>query len=523
MNDLLNPRSVRSGMPRRLKLAAASLLLGSLGACVVGPDFVRPEVKAPDSWATHQHAETASHPVDHSIEPQWWTLFGDSQLTELEQRAVASNLDIRIAATRLQESRWQRRIIGSAELPSIGANANYQRSGASNNGLMSLLGVTPGASASEMANGTGYGNNGIQGADASAPFNLYQYGFDASWELDLWGRTRRSVEAANALTESAAEIRHGVILAVLTETAADYVQLRATQATLATVKETLELARHSLDLTHKRQAEGVATRLEVSEAAAQVDAIDARLPPLEAQESQLINALSLLVATQPGTLASELQTAKPVPPVPAEVPIGLPSELARRRPDIRQAEAQLHAATANIGVAKADFYPNVTLSGSFGMQSLSFATLGTWASRQFAIGPTLSLPMFEGGRLTGVLRLRETRQQEAALQYQKTVLNAWHEIDDAMIAYDAQQRRRTSMGRALAHNQAAYDAAVSRYKAGATTFLDVLVVQQALLDTQTEWVRSNAEVSFTVIRLFKALGGGWDQVAALPSHTTAGS
>ncbi|KAK43544.1 MULTISPECIES: efflux transporter outer membrane subunit [Burkholderiaceae] len=496
-----------------------------LGGCMVGPDFVKPDPKPPEAWRDHVVDSSESHPTNAAALATWWKIFDDPILNGLVDRAAAQNLDIQVAASRLQQSRWQRRIVSSAGLPSIGANASAQRMGASENGLMSLTGVGSQPPASSLANGVGNGNAGISGADISAPMNLYQYGFDASWELDIWGKTRRSVEAADALTSASDETRHGVILAVLSETASNYVQLRTVQATLKNTTETLGLVKHSLELTQARQKAGATTSLEVSEAAAQVQAVSARIPDLESQEDKLINALSLLVAAEPGALADELETAKPIPPVPSEVPMGLPSELAKRRPDIREAEARLHAATAGIGAAKADFYPSVTLSGSFGMQSLNFATLGTWAARQFAIGPTLNLPIFQGGRLTGMLHLREAQQQEAALEYQKTVLGAWHEIDDALIDFDARQRKRKNLASALDHSRAAYDAAIYRYKAGASTFLDVLVLQQALLDAQTRWVSANGDVSLTAIRLFNALGGGWetDSAVSTVSSTSEGN
>jgi NodT family efflux transporter outer membrane factor (OMF) lipoprotein len=465
-----------------------------LGGCMIGPDFVKPAPKAPEAWRDHVRSDGESRPVARALDPQWWTLFGDPILAGLASRAAAQNLDIQVAASRLQQSRWQRRIVSSAGLPSVGANASAQRMGASEEGLMSLTGA------------------GISGADISAPFNLYQYGFDAVWELDIWGKTRRNVEAADALSTASDEVRHSVVLSVVSETASNYVQLRTIQATLDDTRETLDLAKRSLELTERRRGAGAATSLEVSEAAAHVQAISARIPELESQEGKLINALSLLLAEEPGALENELKTAKPIPPVPSKVPVGFPSELAKRRPDIREAEARLHAATADIGAAKADFYPSITLSGSFGMQSLNFTTLGTWAARQFAVGPTLSLPIFEGGRLTGMLHLREAQQREAALNYQKTVLTAWHEIDDALIDFDARQRQRDTLAAALDHSRAAYDAAVARYKAGASTFLDVLVLQQALLEAQTQLVTANGDVSLTVIRLFKALGGGWESI-----------
>ncbi|KAG8148391.1 efflux transporter outer membrane subunit [Burkholderia catarinensis] len=494
--------------------AIAAQVAVLLGGCMVGPDFVKPDPRAPAAWRDHVKDESEGRPVVRAPDPRWWTMFGDPILVGLVSRAAAQNLDIQVATNRLQQSRWERRIVSAAGLPSVGANANAQRLGASEHGLMSLTGVGSQPPAAALANGVGNGVAGIGGADISAPLNLYQYGFDAIWELDIWGKTRRKVEASDALSTASDEVRHGVILSVISETASGYVELRTVQATLGDTRETLGLARRSLELTEHRRDAGAATSLDVSEAAAQVRAVAARIPDLESREGRLINALSLLLAEAPGALENELRAAQPIPPVPSDVPIGLPSELAQRRPDIREAEARLHAATAGIGAAKADFYPSITLSGSFGMQSLNFATLGTWASRQFAVGPTLNLPIFEGGRLKGMLHLREAQQREAALNYQKTVLTAWHEIDNALIDFDARQRQRDNLGAALDHSRAAYDAAVARYKAGASTFLDVLVLQQALLDAQTRWVTASGDVSLTAIRLYKALGGGWERFSS---------
>lgn len=483
-----------------------------LGGCMVGPDFVKPDTPTSREWRNHVTETTESRPVTEASDAEWWTIFGDPVLSRLVTIAATQNLDIRLAASRLQQSRWQRRLISSQQQPSVGANASVQRLGASEDGLMSLTGVGSQPPAGSLANGVGNGVAGIDGTNISAPLNLYQYGFDAAWELDIWGKTRRAVEAADAASTASDESRHGVILAVLSETALDYVQLRTVQATLSATNQTLDLVRRSLELTQQRRAAGAATSVEVAEAAAHFQAVSAKIPDLQSREAKLVNALSLLLAQEPGALAGELSTAKPIPPVPKEVPIGLPSELAKRRPDIREAEARLHAATASIGVAKADFYPSLTLSGSFGMQSLNFATLGSWATRQFALGPTINLPIFEGGRLTSTLLLREEAQKEAALSYQETVLKAWHEIDDALIDLDARQRQRKHLAEALDHSRAAADAALVRYEAGASDFLEVLVLQQTLLDAQTRWLSANGDVSLTAIRLFKALGGGWERI-----------
>ena len=236
----------------------------------------------------------------------------------------------------------------------------------------------------------------LPGRPATAP------NFTAAWELDLWGRVRREVEAADASVEVAENDRQGVLLSLLAETARDYIQLRAVQSTLAVIRENLDVSRHSLRLSQMRLNDGVATNLDVAQAKAQVASIEARLPTLEDRQAQLINALSLLLAEPPRSLQNELLQPAPMPQTAQRFAMGLPSELAERRPDIRQAQAQLHASTASIGVAKANFYPSIRLSGSAGFQSLQLSDFGNWSSRRFAIGPQLSLPIFEGGRLTGI-------------------------------------------------------------------------------------------------------------------------
>ena len=238
--------------------------------------------------------------------------------------------------------------------------------------------------------------------------------------------------------------------------------------------------------------------------------MQARLAPLQQSSAQLINALSLLLGREPRALQAQLATPAQVPSYQAPVPIGLPSELAQRRPDIRRAEAQLHAATAAIGVAKADFYPRITLSGSLGLQAMQLSDLGSWGARSFAFGPGLSVPLFEGGRLKGALQLQEGRQQEAGIGYQQTVLRAWHEVDDALVAYQASQRRRDSLAQAVRHSQRALDSVHQQYAQGTVDFLNVMTVQNALLANEAAWVDSTVAVSLSLVDLYAALGGGWE-------------
>lgn len=320
---------------------------------------------------------------------------------------------------------------------------------------------------------------------------------------------RRQVEAADASVEVAENDRNGVLLALLAETAGDYIQLRAVQHTLQVTEDNLKVARHSLKLSEDRQAEGVATRLDVAQANAQVALIESRLPTLQARRDDLINALSLLAAEPPRSLQGSLLQAGELPAPQQTFAIGVPSELAERRPDIRQAQARLHAATASIGVAKADFYPRIRLSGNVGFQAMQLADFGAWDARRFAFGPQLSLPIFEGGRLKGTLALRQAQQQEAALHYRKVVLGAWHEIDDVLRLYNASQLRRDHLAEAVRQNRIALETAQRQYVEGAVDFLNVLTVQSALLASEEQWIDSAAAVSQALVGLYKALGGGW--------------
>jgi len=458
----------------------------SLGGCVMGPDFKTPETPLAAHWANTPsqsgHSGTAELPVDM----RWWDSFGDAQLSALVREAQTRNFDLQMAASRLEQSRAMRRQVAADTLPAVDGSAGYSRSRNSQRGL-----------------------NDPSGKEGKQAFNLWNGGLGVSWEADLWGRVKRSVEVADASVHMAEEDRHAVQLLVIVQTAQDYIELRSTQQGLAVVEQNLHIAQRSLELTRLQLKEGVATDLEVSEAAAQVAEIQARLAPLQQHSAQLINALSLLLAREPRALQAQLSTPANVPSYTATVPIGLPSELAERRPDIRRAQAQLHAATAAIGVAEADFYPRITLSGNMGFQALQLSDLGSWGSRSFAFGPGVSVPLFEGGRLKGALQLQEGRQQEAGIGFQKTVLRAWHEVDDALVAYQANQRRRDSLLQAVAHNQRALDSVHQQYTQGTVDFLNVLTVQNALLANQAALVDSTAQVSLSLVDLYGALGGGW--------------
>ena len=495
--------------------ALAVLVCFALAGCLLGPNFERPQSDTPDVFDRTQTAQASSKAVESEFSQEWWTLFNDPLLNSLEQQLTDANLDVAAASARLWQSRAEQRIAGAAEYPTLDGNASYDRERGSPNGILSLLGVSPTGSQPQSAAGnTPLGVTPLPGSKGSPAYNLYQFGFDASWEVDIWGRARRGVEAATALSDASYEDRNAVLLSARAELARDYIQLRDTQALLQIARQNLDIARNTTKLTEKRVHEGVVTSLDVDNATAQAESIESLIPTFESRCETTINAIGVLLAKKPGELQQMLAEPHDVPALPDQVPIGVPSELVQRRPDIRKAEAQLHAATAAIGMAKADFYPRISLNGSAGFQSLQLSNLADWASGQFVVGPSITLPIFEGGRLKGTLHLREAQQQEAAIVYQHTVLQAWREVDDALVVYDAEQRRRDRLKTVVSLNQHALTIAQQRYKAGALDFLDVLNVQKQLLEAQSNLEQSQADAAANLITLCKVLGGGWESTYA---------
>lgn len=493
----------------RLVIAASAVVV--LGGCTLGPNFTPPRWASPDSWFAGPHetiARVRSGPTPAPVNPDWWSLFNDPKLTALENKVAAQNLDVRTAMIRVVESRADLANAQSAEFPTLNANASYSRTKSSNVGQFAIAPNPLGA------NGAQGNSAGGLGSAKLSPFNVYQGGFGATWEVDLWGSVRRSVESARATLLASVDAERGALLASLAEVARDYIALRGVQAQLRIARDNVHTAEQSLQLTQQRAAGGVTTDLDVANASAQVRTTAAQIPQLQQQEAADINALSLLLGQPPNALRGELAEPEPVPPVPPQVPVGLPSELARRRPDIMQAEAQLHAATANTGVAVAAFYPSITLSGSVGLQALDPGMLFSFNARQYSMGPGITIPIFQGGQLRASLHLREAQQEEAAVNYQKTVLQAWHDVDNALTAYHAEQARRDQLLRAVEDNRRALSLAQSRYQQGVADFLTVLDAERSLLSTQEQLADSTTTVSEDLVALYRALGGGWQ--TALP-------
>jgi NodT family efflux transporter outer membrane factor (OMF) lipoprotein len=480
------------------RLIAVMMAPMLVAGCMVGPDFAPPDPQLPEtSFNGDAGVAVSDARLPPPTDPTWWAVFRDPILTDLEHRVADANLDVRTATIRLAESRFQRGVTASAEFPSINGDAKYTRELYSQNGIISLLGGLLGPSAS--------------GGIPITPINDYNVGFDASWELDLWGKVRRQVEAADAQVDQAEDQRRDALVSSLAELARDYIQLRGVQTQIRIANDNLKVDRDILQLAQQRQEHGVQNGLDVENAAAQVESIRAQLPTLEQQESQYINALSLLLDLPPGALRAVLSRPKAIPLAPPRIPLGIPSELARRRPDIRSAEAQLHAATANIGVAVGAFYPSVQLNGTVGLDALDYTNLWKGSSLQYMVGPSVSLPIFSGGRLKKTLELRDAQQQEAAIFYHKTVLQAWHDVVNALVARRLEQARRARLRSQADHSRQALILGRARYNEGVAEFVTVLDAERSLLQAEQQYATSTTNISLNVVQLFKALGGGWEE------------
>ena len=482
---------------RDAAFAAMAMLLFALAlsGCTLGPDFVQPDSHLPDN-ATFGGRPVSDAHLPAPTDPNWWRIFGDPVLTNLETRVAEANLDVRTAAIRIAESRYQRGVTAAAELPSINGDGKYQRELYSKNGIISLLTPLLGPA----------GSSGV----SIAPINEYTVGLDMSWELDLWGRVRRQVEAADAQVEQAEDRRRDALVSSLAELARNYIQLRGTQEQIRIAENNVRVDRDILQLAQQLQQKGVRSGLDAENAAAQVEGVRAQLPTLRQQEIQSQNAIALLLDMPPSSLNGELGGGRALR-LPARVPLGLPSELARRRPDIREAEDQLHTATANIGVAIASFYPKFQLNGQVVLDSLQFSSLYNASSLQYTAGPSVTLPIFDGARLKSSLALSEAQQAEAALGYHKTVLQAWHEVVNAIAALRLEQIRRGRLRAQLDHTRAALDLSRSRYNDGVADFITVLDAERSLLLNEQQYAQSTTNVALDLVTLFKSLGGGWEQ------------
>ena len=509
-------------MNRTLRILAAACGTAALAACNgVGPNFTPSIPATADSRNFLDIGKPTPAPVkilagatSAPVDVQWWHVFRDPVLSRLESRIADQNLDVITATLRVAESRSQVASTAAAALPTLSGTASDNRFALSQNTFQKLIGINQIESNPAVTAVTSNPQVApiLQNLNRlNSGFNIYSVGFDAAWELDLWGHVARQIEAADAQLIATAEMRRDTLVSSLAELARDYINLRGTQAQIRIAKDNLKVEQEILNVTQVRQQKGLVTGLDVETAAAQVESVKAQVPPLDAQEVQQINAISLLLGEPPLALSQELVGSKAQPPNPPRVPVGLPSELARRRPDIRMAEAQLHAATANIGVAIAEFYPSVSLNASPSFQALEPKDVFKGTSLQyFTLGPQVTLPIFEGGKLKANLVLQEKTQQAAAVMYHKAVLSAWHDVVNALTSYKTEQMRRERLKAQVEHARAALTLARARYDQGVADFTTLLTDARTVLDAEQQYAQSTTNVSVDLIALYKALGGGWE-------------
>ena len=468
--------------------AALSLILLASG-CTVGPDFKRPEVPVPKHWSEAPKDNLKGLPLAE----QWWKTFNDPILNQLITDAVAANLDLKQALVRVKEARAQRWITITTGLPGITGKSNVSRR-FNNTTATSQAGGAPSSGGS-----FGIGNQVI---------NIFQSGFDAQWELDFFGGIRRAVEAADATVDSEIESSRNVLVSLLGEVASNYIELRANQQLIAITRENLNSQQETVRLTQIRQQAGFASMLEVAQAQSQAASTEAFMPAYETVVRQSIHSISVLLGREPDMLALRLDQAGTIPATPKVTLTELPSELLLRRPDIRQAERQLEVANANVGVATAELYPRVNLSAFLGLQNTRITDF-TPIGKSWSTASSLTLPILNWGRINANIRSKEAKFNLAFLGYQSTVLTAFKEVEDALVAYTNEQQRFASLTQAVTASQLAVQMADERYIRGLTMFLDVLQTQQTLYQSQRNLVDSKAQLSTDLVALYKALGGGW--------------
>jgi outer membrane protein, multidrug efflux system len=496
--------------------------------CMVGPDYKPPIVKVDPHFGElgSQVPTTQASRVTSLAPPstKWWTNFNDPQLDRLIERAMKGNLDLQSAQSRLVQARYQAVIAGAALYPEINADGGYNHALGSKNITIPAAafgaGAKPAALRAKPAQATAGGVASAEPAGPQSPLgqgglpnvvtDVYQVGFDASWEIDVFGGTRRSMEAANADTEAAREDANAVLISMQAEVARNYIELRGFQRQETIARQNLGLQRDTLELTRSKYQNGFVTQLDVARQEAQVAQTSAEIPPLVSGEREAIHSMSILLGEDPNSLSAELSIDQPIPLAPPSVPVGLPSDLLRRRPDIRRAERQIAAANARIGVATADLFPKFTITGLLGLDSTTPKHLFDYSSHYYSLVPGVTWPIFDAGQINANIHVQDELTKQAVLNYRQTVLTALSEVENSLVAYQTEQLRRIDLIDAVSASREAFDLARQQYQQGVIDFLTVLDAQRSMLDAEDDLAQSDRAVSDDLVQLYKALGGGWE-------------
>ena len=473
--------------------AVLALLLG--GCTTVGPDYREPKVPMPGRFAE----ATPLAALSNAELAGWSKLFGDPLLEALVDRAVAQNLDVQAAAARIAEARAREVIAGAPGRPQVSAVGSATRQRISENAIPSPPGAGGGSS-------DGFAPPGEE-------FSTFRLGFDASWEIDVFGRTTRSIEAARARSAEAEWSRRGAQVSVAAEVASAYLTLRTLQHRIATAETEYARQERFAGLVAARVRGGLVTGQDLAQQRSERAVAAAALPVLEARVEAQIHALGVLTGAAPDTLMTELSRPTALPAAPPPVPAGLPSDLLRRRPDIRAAERVLAASTADIGVAVADLYPRFSLTAGPALVSTALANLLEWGSRSFTVSGAGLWPLLDGGRARGSIGVANAREEQALIAYRQTVLRALQEVEDALSRTAGDRQQLAELQEALRAAARAEDIARTRYQGGLVTHSDVLLAQARRLKLEDDVTETNGTLARDTVALFKALGGGWPELA----------
>lgn len=461
-------------------------VMAVLAGCSVGPAYRQPQPAMPESWSGGGPGVTTNAPAQLA---QWWKTLGDEQLDSLIERAVRSNNDLKAAEARVRAARALRGVAAADFLPTIGSSASYNTARRSRNAMSS--------------------------PNALVDTDTYQAGFDASWEIDIFGGKRRALQAASADLQAIQEDRRAVLVSLLAEVARNYIEYRGAQLRLSIARQNIQAQQETVDITQMRFDKGLAGELELTQARALLASTQSQVPPLESALKQSSHRLAVLLGLQPDALETELAAAAPIPRTPPEVPAGLPSDLLLRRPDVRRAERQLASATARIGVAKAELFPKFYLTGAAGYQSFEAGNLIEPASKMWSAGPSVRWRLLEFPRLSAQIKAQTAQQEQVLLQFQQIVLLSLEDVENALVAYDKEKERYRALRESAESSKRSVELSNELYLKGVGDFLTVLVNQRALYATQDALAQSERATTQNLVALYKALGGGWE-----PSSTS---
>ncbi len=440
-----------------------------------------PKVDQNSQWNTQPAGGAMIAAIDEAALSQWWTGFNDPLLASLEERAVKGNLSLRKADAAIRQARAQRNVAAAGGLPSVaaGASANGNRSSSQTGGNY----------------GQSYGLN-----------------VDASWEADFFHRTRQNLQAYDADLAATQEDLRDTLVSLVAEVALNYIDIRSYQAQLATTRSNLSSQEETYRLTQARADSGLATQLDAEQARMTVESTRSEIPTLETSLQKSMNSLALLLGERPGALDKELATIQSIPQIPLEVAIGLPADLLRRRPDIRSAEQKVAAQAARVGAANLNLYPTFTLSGSFGMSALRVWNL-TPSAIVSSLAGSIQQTLFSRQKIREQIKVQDAVLDQYLTTYEETVLTAVKDVEDALQSFAKEQERRNTLAQAVNAAEHAAEMSKELYSVGLKDYLNVLETQRSLLNLQNQWTQSNASIAENLVRLYKSLGGGWNQAA----------